>query len=228
MVDHSIQPPSPLGHHAAFYGVNPEEDTGRRKVSSKLPRDHIMSPPHAVNHGMSRNKIRFDHHTDEDIHQHELHNPSSTPPHDVLSIRAGRNGFTYHSKSNGHGPHDAHEKARLHNGHGNSMKSPPYNVGSQSPFSVVLKPDLGKEFHTHHQRSHSYSYMETGDCSTEGSTSRHEFDEYEEEDEGTSDFSEAERWQKDADMTSPCSSRGDASHNMLMVQGKGGPVGDRR
>ncbi|KAI5065320.1 hypothetical protein GOP47_0020015 [Adiantum capillus-veneris] len=206
--DHPMQPHSPLGNQAAFFGLSPE-DSGKRKTSGKPPRDHLLSPPHVTSHRMSRNKLPLDYNAGEVIHpiNHTHHN---------LTVRAGRNGFT----ANGHGFNDVHDPKRQQNGHAPFSAN---EAGCHSPFT-----DSVKNFHVHHRRSHSYTYPESGDGSTEGSPGRQdEYDEYEEDDEGTSDFSE-ERWHKDADTMSPCSLRGDGSHHASVVQEKGRPEGDRR
>ncbi|MCO5594619.1 hypothetical protein L7F22_048652 [Adiantum nelumboides] len=209
--DHPMHPHSPLGNQAAFFGLAPE-DLAKPKTSGKPPLDPILSPPHVTSHSVSRNKLRLDHHTGETIH-------SNHHPQHNLTVRAGRNGFI----ANGHGLNDAHEPKRQQNGHARSPSIAANQLGSHSPFA-----DSAKGFHVQHQRSHSYTYPESGDGSTEGSPGRQfEYDEYEEDDEGTSDFSE-ERWHKDADTMSPCSLRGDANHHVLAAQGKGRPEGDKR
>ncbi|MCO5552232.1 hypothetical protein L7F22_005744 [Adiantum nelumboides] len=209
MSDLPMHPHSPLGNQAAFFGLAPE-DLGKPKTSGKPPRDPILSPPHVTSHSVSRNKLRWDHHAGETIH-------SNHHPQHNLTVRAGRNGFI----ANGHGLNDAHEPKRQQNGHARSPSIAANQLGSHSPFA-------DKGFHVQHQRSHSYTYPESIDGSIEGSPGRQfEYDEYEEDDEGTSDFSE-ERWHKDADTMSPCSLRGDANHHVLAAQGKGRPEGDKR
>ncbi|KAH7435606.1 hypothetical protein KP509_06G071600 [Ceratopteris richardii] len=210
--DRSMQTLSPSDNGRTFFEPNPESTGITCSTETSLD---LNSAPYSVRkHGMSKNKMLKDKRLGETKNR-------IRDPHGTLT-EAGQNGYT----STAYTFHDASDAGIHQNGHVRSTGRASFLMNDRG--SQIAFADSVAERQTRHRRSHSYSYAESGDCSTEGSSGRQdELYGYEDDDEETSDFSE-ERWQRGGDITSPCSLRGDANQHGLSEQRKGHSDSERR